>query len=117
MLAYDVTFTAGRALTYSEPPSALLSGHELAQYNARTTALGVDRLCAETLNTIALKDPQGDGWLVWAMAATTKSEDIIVGGHYRFTIKGRKVRHSQDALSRLHSYAKPQPKEGERFPE
>jgi hypothetical protein len=82
MLAYDVNFTAGQALTYSEPQSAPLSGDELAQYNARMTALkNVDRLCAETVNTIALKYPQGDGWLVWAMAATTRPDEMIIGGH------------------------------------
>lgn len=102
MLAYDVTFTAGQALAYPEPQSALLSGDELAQYNARTTALkNVDRLCAETLNTVALKDPQGDGWLVWAMAATTKPDEMIIGGHYRFAISsdGTSIK-TRDSLSR-----------------
>jgi len=102
MLAYDVTFTAGQALTYSEPQSALLSGDELAQYNARMLAIqSVDRPCAKTYNTVALKDPQGDGWLVWAMAATTNPDEIIVGGHYRFTIsKDGKSILRKDALSR-----------------
>lgn len=102
MLSYDVTFTAGQVLNYSEPQAALLSGEELAQYNARMTALkNVDRMCTENLNTIVLKDPKGDDWLVWAMAATTDPKLIVVGGHYRFSISSDgKTILQKDALSR-----------------
>lgn len=102
MLSYDVTFTAGQALNYSEPQPVLLSSDELAQYNARTLALkNADRMCAENLNTIVLKDPESDGWLVWAMAATTDPKLIVVGGHYRFSISSDgKTILQKDALSR-----------------
>ena len=116
VFAYDVTFVSGEATGYSEPQNTLLSGEDLTQYNARTTALkNVNRMCAETMNTVALKDPQGDGWLVWAMAATTKPDTMIVGGHFRFTIsKDGKSIVRKDALS--HSclnIAKPRPKNDE----
>ncbi|HEY2445699.1 MAG TPA: hypothetical protein VGI20_08185 [Rhizomicrobium sp.] len=57
--------------------------------------------CSDRYNTVALNDPQGDGWLVWAMAATNDPKAVVIGGHYRFTISkdGRNIQQG-DALSR-----------------
>jgi hypothetical protein len=99
---YDVTFTKDAAPVLSEPQVRALTTAELAQYNARQLALkNIDRPCSDRYNTIALKDPQGDGWLVWAIAATTDPDAVIVGGHYRFTISadGAAIRQ-KDPLSR-----------------
>ncbi|HTT98762.1 MAG TPA: hypothetical protein VMF58_11985, partial [Rhizomicrobium sp.] len=114
--AYDVTFTAGQPSGYAEPQGETLNSEELAQYNARWTAIkNVDRRCAETINTVALKDPESDGWLVWAMAATTKPDVMVVGGHFRFTIsKDGKSVIRKDALSRgCLMFSKPGPKNGQ----
>jgi len=99
----NVTFAQDFAPNCTEPQDRTLDPEELAQYDARTLALkNVDHPCSDTYNTVALRDPQGDGWLVWAMAATkTDSDLIIIGGHYRFTISadGKTIRE-KDALSK-----------------
>jgi len=115
---YDVAYPESGPPTMSEPTDRRLNPEERAQYDARMLALkNVDRMCTDALNTVALRDPEGDGWLVWAMAATTQSHDVIIGGHYRFTISkdGNSVLR-KDALSRgCLTLPKPQPKEGEQY--
>ncbi|HEY8696342.1 MAG TPA: hypothetical protein VIM02_01900 [Rhizomicrobium sp.] len=98
---YDVTFRKDAAPVLSEPRNRALTADELAQYNARLLALkSIDRPCSDRYNTIALKDPQNDGWLVWTIASTTDPDAVIIGGHYRFTISsdGKTIRQ-KDALS------------------
>jgi hypothetical protein len=98
---YDVTFRKDAAPVLSEPRNHALTADELAQYNARLLALkNIDRACSERYNTIALKEPQSHGWLVWSIASTTDPDAVIIGGHYRFTISsdGRTIRQ-KDALS------------------
>lgn len=99
----DVNFAQDFAPTCTAPQDNTLDPDELRQYDARMLALkNADPRCSDTYNTVALKDPQGDGWLVWAMAATKTDADlIIIGGHYRFTISadGTTVLH-KDALSK-----------------
>lgn len=100
---YDVTFTNQSAPVLSDPQNRLLSADELSQYRARLLALGnVKERCSDTYNTIALKDPQNDRWIVWALAATkTDSDLIIIGGHFRFTISADgKTIVQKDALSK-----------------
>src|ERR1043166_7297882 len=100
---YDVTFTNQSAPVLSDPQTRLLSADELSQYRARLLALGnVKERCSDTYNTIALKDPQNDRWIVWALAATkTDSDLIIIGGHFRFTISADgKTIVQKDALSK-----------------
>jgi hypothetical protein len=97
----DISFSPQPETRCVEPQDHTLVGDELAQYNARGTALAnVDQPCSPTYNTIALKDPQRSGWLVWAMAATTTPGAIVYGRHYRFTISadGKSV-VQRDALS------------------
>ena len=100
---YDVTFPrVGGAPTLASPESSTLSGEDVAQYAARTLALQHSELnCSDTYNTIVLKDPEQDGWLVWIMAATKDPDLIIIGGHYRFTISsdGKSIRQ-KDVLSK-----------------
>lgn len=99
---YDATYAADGTSSVSQPADGTLSTDETAQYAARTLALqSVDRPCAPKYNTVALKDPESDGWLVWALAATEKPGAVVYGGHYRFTIShdGKTVLR-KDALSR-----------------
>ncbi len=97
----DVVFAPGGSAC-TPPQDRTLAGAELAQYNARLLALGnIDRRCARSYNTVVLKDPERDGWLAWAMAATEDPDLIVIGGHYRFTVSadGKTIRQ-KDALSR-----------------
>lgn len=100
--AYDIAFANGSPVDPVVPPDRKLSPVELAEFNARTLALkNIDNPCSPNYNTIVLKDPQSDNWLVWALAGTTDPYVVQVGGHVRFTISpdGTKV-ISKDALSR-----------------
>jgi hypothetical protein len=98
---YDVVFAEGANPTLSSPTDRTLSPEEIAQYRARTLALtNIPRRCSDRYNSVALKDPSSDGWLVWAMAASLDPKAMLIGGHYRFTISpdGQTVR-ARDALS------------------
>ena len=98
---YDVTFAGLAEPTVSVPADRRLSADEKAQHSARLLALeNIERRCSDRYNTIALKDPESDGWLVWALAATVDPNLILIGGHYRFTISadGKTIR-ARDALS------------------
>jgi hypothetical protein len=105
--AYDVTFSKsgskpGGTGVLSEPQDRTLSAAELAQHLARRLGVSdTDLRCGSIYNTVALKDPQGDGWLVWVMAATKDPDLIVIGGHTRFTISadGKTIRQ-KDALSK-----------------
>lgn len=100
---YDVVFLkTGGEPTLTAPDSRVLNADEAAQYSARVLALKNSELnCSDTYNTVELKDPERDGWLVWVMAATKDPDLIIIGGHYRFTISADgKTIQQRDALSR-----------------
>jgi len=101
-LFYDVTFPNGSPPVLTVPTDRALGGEERAMYDARTLALrNTDRKCSDTYNTVVLKDPERDGWLVWVMAATKSDRDaVILGGHTRFTMSadGNSIRQ-KDALS------------------
>ncbi|MGD0191723.1 MAG: hypothetical protein ABSD74_13365 [Rhizomicrobium sp.] len=100
--AYDVAFAGGDAAGPDVPKDRTLTSGELAQFNARALALkNAEHSCTGSYNTVALADPQSNGWLVWTLAATTDASVIQVGGHTRFTISadGRQI-VSRDALSR-----------------
>lgn len=98
---YDVTFAGLAEPTVSVPTDRTLTADEVAQYNARILALeNIANPCSDRYNTVALRDPESDGWLVWALAATVDSDLMLIGGHYRFTISpdGKTIR-VRDALS------------------
>ncbi len=99
--AYDVSFAPG-ASGLSVPHDRTLTAEEKGQFAARTLASrNIDRPCTRTYNTVILHDPQGDGWLVWALAASDVPRTWFIGGNYRFTISkdGGSILH-KDALSR-----------------
>ncbi|MFC0632783.1 hypothetical protein [Brevundimonas balnearis] len=67
---------------------SLFSATELAQFAARQTAareIGALR-CSREMNSVVFEDPDGGGWLVWLLAASTERGVIPVGGHYRFRV-------------------------------
>lgn len=98
---YDVIFDADGTPALSQPADPALSESEIAQYHARRLAIAdINVLCADNYNTIALADPESDGWLIWAMSATVDPGILPAGGHVRFTISadGDKILE-RDALS------------------
>jgi hypothetical protein len=100
-LYFDVTFANGAPASPAKPPVTTLTPAELAQYDARLLAIAnIARPCTKTYNSVALPDPERNGWLVWALSATTDPDAIIVGGHYRVSISADGQTLTQaDALS------------------
>jgi hypothetical protein len=99
--AYDVSM-AGAKPAISVPQDRALSDSEKAQYAARSLAIkSVTQRCGDNYNTVVLKDPEGPGWLAWALAATTNPNLVMAGGHHRLTVSadGSQVLR-MDALSR-----------------
>jgi hypothetical protein len=98
---YDVTFAGDGPPQFASPASRTLLPEERAQYDARMLALDdIPARCSDRYNTVALRDPESDAWLVWALAATLEPDVTLIGGHYRFTISpdGSEIRR-RDALS------------------
>jgi hypothetical protein len=99
--AYDVDVPARGEPRVITPGDRALSSEDLARFRAqRTAAAGVRRVCRPRYNTVVLKDPDEDGWLVWLLAPSPTSGVVPMGGHYRATVSadGRKLERL-DALS------------------
>ena len=112
--AYDVVIVTDTTPRLTVPVDRTLMPQQKAQFLARELALkNIDRPCSDRYNTVVLKDPQGDGWLAWALAATTKPKTWFIGGNYRFTISadGSQILR-KDALSHscLTMTTAPEPK-------
>lgn len=93
---YDILVDKnGRAGAVIEAADADLPDDQAVRYFARNTAAaGIGALrCAARYNAVVLDDPDGDGWLVWLLAATTDANKVPMGGHYRFHVSadGRAV--------------------------
>jgi hypothetical protein len=73
------------------------------RYKARQTAFDAvkDRLFNIPYNYEVLNDPDGSGFLVYALGDTGKPGDVVVAGHFRITVSadGQKA-DRVDALSR-----------------
>lgn len=60
---------------------------EIAQVAARlAVARDTATRCNGRYNTVALPDPDGDGLLVYALAASDDPAAVMVGGHVRYTV-------------------------------
>lgn len=93
---YDVLVDqSGRAGAVIDAADEALPPDQTARYHARNAAAsGIGQLrCAARYNAVVLDDPDGDGWLVWLLAATTDADKVPMGGHYRFHVSadGRTV--------------------------
>lgn len=87
--AYDIAFSSFRDGTCDRKPQGRLSRNELAQYRAkRLVGINLPRREWPMYNLVALPDVEGDGFLVYALAATRDPNLVVVGGHYRFTVSG-----------------------------
>lgn len=78
-----------------------LTPQEAAQFRAREVARQqLDRPCSDNYNSIVIKEPGSDNWLVYWIAATQKAGVVVVGGHYRFTVSADgRVILNRDRLS------------------
>ena len=86
--AFDIPVRSGRAGDVVEVTDTTLPPDQLAMFRARMTAanhIGALR-CTQRYNAVVLDDPDSDGWLVWLLASTDQSNQLIMTGHYRFRI-------------------------------
>ena len=99
--AYDISYVSGKPVV-SIPQDRHLTDAERAQYGAGLLAIkSITQRCGDNYNTVVMKDPQGDGWLAWALAATFNPNLIMMGGHLRLTVSADGTTVIQrDALSR-----------------
>ncbi len=64
-----------------------LTNEETAMFRARQHAFDIiEEVCSDRYNTVVLPRRDGEGWLVYAIAATTDPQSVVIGGHYRATI-------------------------------
>lgn len=88
---YDVVIafdrTGAPAIEAHDPPR-VLSAPEVAMYRARTTALSQGRsTCSDRFNPVVLGPVFGPKtWAVYVLAATTRTGEMVVGGHTRVVI-------------------------------
>lgn len=73
---------------------AVISGPEAAMFRAiRSASQKFEPLCDAAYNTAVLPDPDGKGWLVYFLVATTRDRAVPIGGHVRVKVSedGRTV--------------------------
>jgi hypothetical protein len=107
-ILFDRTDMAASMATVGLAP---LTGTQAAQYAARRLALSVVKEpCSPVYNTVALRHPERDAWLIYVLAATDRSGAMVAGGHYRIIVSndGRQVLEV-DRLSRSCLTFPPQP--------
>ncbi len=64
-----------------------LTAYQLAAFTARMTATAaIEEPCSDRYNMAVLKDRKGDGFLAYALAATTDPDAVVAGGHYRVKV-------------------------------
>lgn len=110
---YDILVDKnGRPGSAIQSKDAALPDDHAARFLARTTAsAAIGQLrCAARYNTVVLDDPDGDGWLVWLLAATTDADIVPMGGHYRFHVSadGRTVEKREQLSSGCLDMNRPQ---------
>lgn len=86
--AWDIPVRNGRAGEVVEVADAVLPPEQQAMFRARMTAAGsIGSLrCTPRYNAVVLDDPDSDGWLVWLLASTNQTNQLILTGHYRFRV-------------------------------
>lgn len=84
---WDVIVRGRRAGPLVQPVDTALSTRELAQYRARQTAArNVPPMRCGRLNSVVLKDPDNDDWLVWLLASANDARSLPYNGNFRFRI-------------------------------
>lgn len=83
------------------PSAPALTPYQRAQIAARTAVQPhLENPCSANYGSLAVPDPEGDGLLLYAIALDPDPEQVLLGGHHRFSLSadGIEVRHA-DALS------------------
>lgn len=84
---WDVIVRGRRAGALIQPVESALSESELAQYRARQTAArNVPPMRCGRLNSVVLRDPDSDDWLVWLLASANDAHTLPYDGNFRFRI-------------------------------
>lgn len=108
----DIQFSPTREPKLERPADTTLPPGQLARYRARQLATeNIKRPCSPRYNVVILPDPERDGLLVYALAATTDANSILVGGHYRFSVSkdGEKIMQADELFRSCLTLPKNQP--------
>ena len=100
-VAYDVVVDGKGAGPLTEPADRKLTNEERLAFSARQAAGAAQpAACRAGYNTAMVRNPDGDGWIVWLLAPAPAAGAIPVGGHYRIFVAadGKTIRRV-DALS------------------
>lgn len=100
-LAYVVTFPEKGEPRIEDQRGAALPPYVATRYAARESAIAaIPKFMKAPYNFEVLDAPDGKGFLVYALAATTEPDEIIVGGHYRVSVSADGSVQQVDPLSR-----------------
>lgn len=84
---FDIHPEAGKKTRFHAAEGRKLTAEELAAFMARQKTLPlVPQRCAKNSNSLVLRNPDGHGWLVYWLAASSDPNLIPLGGHNRFTV-------------------------------
>ena len=106
-LAYTASFR-GAGAEVADTGGQSLPAHIALRYRARETAAAAVRgkLFDAAYNFEILDDPDGSGFLVYALAASAKTEQIVLAGHLRVTVSADGTKAERvDALSKSLLYS------------
>ncbi|KSB88654.1 hypothetical protein AS593_19640 [Caulobacter vibrioides] len=100
-VAYDVVVDGKGAGPLTEPADRKLTDEERLTFSARQAAIAVQpKTCRAGYNTAVIRNPDGEGWIVWLLAPSPAAGAVPVGGHYRIFVAGDgKTVQRVDALS------------------
>ena len=100
-LAYVVAFPEKGEPSVEDKRGAEIPKAILTRYQARKTGIAaIHKFFKRTYNFEVLDDPDGSGFLVYALASTTDANEIVVGGHFRVSVSANGEKAKQvDALS------------------
>jgi hypothetical protein len=102
-LAYTVAFRGSEKPQVEDRRGQRLPPNVAARYKAENTARTAlkGRLFDTNYNFEVLGDPDGEGFLVYALAATTQTDEVALAGHFRVTISADgSTAERVDALSK-----------------
>lgn len=99
--AYVAIFEKGKAPAIESHLGEAIPEEISLRYNALQTGKdAVPRFYDRPYNFEVLDDPDGSGFLVYALAATKDANEMVIGGHYRISVSAdSKKAEAVDALS------------------
>jgi hypothetical protein len=109
-LAYTATFRQSGEPEVQDMRGVSLPADVAVRYKARNAAVAAlqGRLFDINYNFEVLDDPDGKGFLVYALAAAQKSDEVILAGHFRVTVSADGTKAERvDALSKSLLFSGP----------